>query len=34
VSWAADVRRSIFVAYLAAVLGGLAYFVLIGLLRV
>jgi hypothetical protein len=29
----ADMRRTIFVVYLAVVLGGLAYFVLIGLLR-
>jgi hypothetical protein len=29
----ADMRRTIFVVYLAVVLGGLAYFFLVGLLR-
>jgi hypothetical protein len=29
----ADVRRAIFVVYLAVILGGLTYFVLIGLLK-
>jgi len=29
-----DVRRTIFIVYLAVIFGGLAYFVLIGLMRI
>jgi hypothetical protein len=33
VCWEVDVRRTVFVLYLAFVLGALAFFVLVGLMR-